>query len=159
VHGANGKLQAFGFCDFVFEESAMRAIRILRDLEVCDKRLLVKVDGKTQERLEKFIKDKQSPNSSEPAADKESKVDEDEKSENGDQPPTKLEQKNGSQASDFSEFLDDETRKEDERLVEDIERLLAETKFEQKINKNEQSKDQVDQKSDGPKPDVRVLFL
>lgn len=170
VHGTNGKLQAFGFCDFVFEESAMRAMRILHDLEVCDKKLLVKVDAKTQERLEKFIKDKKLPGTvsseavSSESKDKDQKSEPDEdsesKTENGDS--IKSESKNvtnGKQAKNFSEFLDDATRSEDEILIDDIQKLLSETKFEQKVDKTEQSKDQQEQKSDGPKPDVSISLF
>jgi len=56
VQGANGKLQAFGFCEYCDQESAMRAVRLLLDFEVADKRLVVKVDPKTQEKLDEYMR-------------------------------------------------------------------------------------------------------
>ncbi|KAH7973065.1 hypothetical protein HPB52_020943 [Rhipicephalus sanguineus] len=40
VQGANGWLQGFGFCEYGDPESAMRAIRILHDWEIGDKKLV-----------------------------------------------------------------------------------------------------------------------
>lgn len=56
VQGANGKLQAFGFCDFVDPESAMRTIRILHDFEIADKKLVVKADAKAKEKLDDYVR-------------------------------------------------------------------------------------------------------
>jgi RNA-binding protein 25 len=56
VQGANGKLQAFGYCDFADPESAMRAMRILHDFELADKKLVVKADAKTQEKLDDYVR-------------------------------------------------------------------------------------------------------
>lgn len=58
VQGANGKLQAFGFCDFGDPESAMRAIRILHEYEIADKKLVVKADDKTKEKLNEYVRGK-----------------------------------------------------------------------------------------------------
>lgn len=58
VQGANGKLQAFGFCDYGDPESAMRAIRILHDFEIADKKLVVKADAKAKEKLDEYVKQK-----------------------------------------------------------------------------------------------------
>lgn len=54
VQGANGWLQGFGFCEYGDPESAMRAIRILHDWEIGDKKLVVKVDAKTKEKLDDY---------------------------------------------------------------------------------------------------------
>ncbi|XP_075555498.1 RNA-binding protein 25-like isoform X2 [Dermacentor variabilis] len=54
VQGANGWLQGFGFCEYGDPESAMRAIRILHDWEIGDKKLVVKVDAKTKEKLDEY---------------------------------------------------------------------------------------------------------
>ncbi|KAF8778396.1 RNA-binding protein 25 like protein [Argiope bruennichi] len=40
VQGANGKLQAFGFCEYGDPESALRAMRILHDYELGDRKLV-----------------------------------------------------------------------------------------------------------------------
>ncbi|CAM4726232.1 unnamed protein product [Leuciscus chuanchicus] len=52
VQGASGKLQAFGFCEYKEPESTLRALRLLHELQVGDKKLLVKVDAKTKAQLE-----------------------------------------------------------------------------------------------------------
>jgi len=58
VQGATGKLQAFGFCEYANPDAALRAIRLLHDWEVADKKLVVKVDAKTKDVLEDFKKRK-----------------------------------------------------------------------------------------------------
>uniref|UniRef100_A0A672Q0Q3 RNA-binding protein 25-like n=1 Tax=Sinocyclocheilus grahami TaxID=75366 RepID=A0A672Q0Q3_SINGR len=52
VQGASGKLQAFGFCEYKEPESTLRALRLLHELQVGDKKLLVKVDAKTKAQLD-----------------------------------------------------------------------------------------------------------
>jgi len=54
VQGASGKLQAFGFCEYADPESALRAIRILHDWEIADKKLVVKVDPKAKTQLDEY---------------------------------------------------------------------------------------------------------
>ena len=54
--GATGKLQAFGFCEYASPEHALRAIRILHDFNVGDKKLVVKVDAKTKTLLDEYKK-------------------------------------------------------------------------------------------------------
>ena len=58
VQGASGKLQAFGFCEYRDPESALRAIHILHDYKLGDKKLLVKVDAKTQQLVDEWKKRK-----------------------------------------------------------------------------------------------------
>jgi len=60
IKGPNGKLQAFGFCDYAEAESALRAIRLLNEFEIGDKKLLVRVDTKTQEKLDSYAKENKS---------------------------------------------------------------------------------------------------
>lgn len=93
VQGANGKLQGFGFCDFGDPESAMTAIRILNDLEIGDKKLVVKADENAKRELQDYVKLK-NPNAS---------TDDD---------------------------VDDETKKQDEKLKQEIMNLLREHKAE-----------------------------
>lgn len=45
---------AFGFCEYSNPESALRAIRLLHDLEIGDKKLVVKVDAKTKVILDNY---------------------------------------------------------------------------------------------------------
>jgi RNA-binding protein 25 len=54
VQGASGKLQGFGFCEFSGPDAGLRAVRLLHDLEVGDKKLVVKVDAKTSSVLEEY---------------------------------------------------------------------------------------------------------
>merc|ERR1719323_1241590 len=54
VQGATGKLQAFGFCEYGNPDAALRAIRILHDWEIGDKKLVVKVDAKTKGVLDEY---------------------------------------------------------------------------------------------------------
>ncbi|KAK7068830.1 putative RNA-binding protein 25, partial [Halocaridina rubra] len=54
VQGASGKLQAFGFCEFGNPDAALRAIRLLHDYEIADKKLVVKADAKTKEVLDEY---------------------------------------------------------------------------------------------------------
>ncbi|XP_028409623.1 RNA-binding protein 25-like [Dendronephthya gigantea] len=60
VQGADGKLQAFGFCEYVDPETGLRAIRLLHDLTFGEKNLVVKVDQKTKEMLDEYKKKKAS---------------------------------------------------------------------------------------------------
>lgn len=48
------RVQAFGFCEYGDPESGLRAIRLLHDWEVGDKKLVVKVDAKTKEKLDEY---------------------------------------------------------------------------------------------------------
>jgi len=54
VQGASGKLQGFGFCEFGGPDAGLRAVRLLHDLEVGEKKLVVKVDAKTNTIFDEF---------------------------------------------------------------------------------------------------------
>uniref|UniRef100_A0A3Q3AXQ5 RNA binding motif protein 25 n=1 Tax=Kryptolebias marmoratus TaxID=37003 RepID=A0A3Q3AXQ5_KRYMA len=54
VQGASGKLQAFGFCEYKEPESTLRALRLLHELLLGDRKLLVKVDAKTKGQLDEW---------------------------------------------------------------------------------------------------------
>lgn len=45
---------AFGFCEYKEPESTLRALRLLHDLQIGEKHLLVKVDAKTKAQLEEW---------------------------------------------------------------------------------------------------------
>ncbi|XP_078671648.1 RNA-binding protein 25-like isoform X4 [Branchiostoma floridae x Branchiostoma belcheri] len=59
VQGATGKLQgttkSFGFCEYAEPESTLRALRLLHDWQLGDKKLLVKVDAKTRAVLDEYM--------------------------------------------------------------------------------------------------------
>ena len=46
VQGATGKLQAFGFCEYNNPDAGLRAIRLLNEFTIADKKLVVKVHKK-----------------------------------------------------------------------------------------------------------------
>lgn len=55
VQGASGKLQGtFGFCEYADPESGLRAIRLLHEWEIGDRKLVVKVDAKTKAQLDEY---------------------------------------------------------------------------------------------------------
>lgn len=58
IQGSNGKYQAFGFCEFDHPESTLRALRILHDWPLGEKKLVLKVDDKTREMLRGHVEKK-----------------------------------------------------------------------------------------------------
>ncbi|KAM7539530.1 hypothetical protein Aperf_G00000045118 [Anoplocephala perfoliata] len=62
VQGASGTYQAFGFCEYQDPESTMRCVRLLNNFEILEKKLLVKVDAKTEELLNEYRKKKNKSN-------------------------------------------------------------------------------------------------
>lgn len=48
------KVKAFGFCELAGPDAGLRAVRLLHDLMVHDKRLVAKVDAKTQTVLDEY---------------------------------------------------------------------------------------------------------
>lgn len=98
VQGASGKLQAFGFCEYKEPESTLRALRLLHDLQVGDKNLLVKVDAKTKAQLDEWKAKKKMKNGKE-------------KSESG---------------GDDEEVLDEETKQKDQIVKGGIDGLMRE---------------------------------
>jgi RNA-binding protein 25 len=48
------RVQAFGFCEYAGPDAGLRAIRILHDMEIGNKKLVVKVDAKTKVALDQF---------------------------------------------------------------------------------------------------------
>nr|XP_054758948.1 RNA-binding protein 25-like isoform X1 [Lytechinus pictus] len=65
VQGASGKLQAFGFCEYGDPDASLRAIRLLHELDIGDKKLLVKVDGKTRTLLDEYLQKREGDQASE----------------------------------------------------------------------------------------------
>ncbi|KAI4802431.1 hypothetical protein KUCAC02_020268 [Chaenocephalus aceratus] len=99
VQGASGKLQAFGFCEYKEPESTLRALRLLHDLNIGDKSLLVKVDAKTKAQLDEWKAKKKTANGTKKAED------------GGD---------------DEEEALDEETKKKDQITKGAIDGLMQE---------------------------------
>nr|XP_019953118.1 PREDICTED: RNA-binding protein 25-like [Paralichthys olivaceus] len=99
VQGASGKLQAFGFCEYKEPESTLRSLRLLHDLQIGDKNLLVKVDAKTKAQLDEWKAKKKTANGNKKAED------------GGD---------------DEEEVLDEETKKKDQIVKGAIDGLMRE---------------------------------
>uniref|UniRef100_G3UCI8 RRM domain-containing protein n=1 Tax=Loxodonta africana TaxID=9785 RepID=G3UCI8_LOXAF len=62
VQGASRKLQAFGFCEYNEPKSTLCALRLLHDLQIGEKRLLVQVDAKTKAQLDEWKAKKKASN-------------------------------------------------------------------------------------------------
>ncbi|XP_041132606.1 RNA-binding protein 25-like isoform X1 [Polyodon spathula] len=104
VQGASGKLQgknrtAFGFCEYKEPESTLRSLRLLHELQIGDKKLLVKVDAKTKAQLDEWKAKKRSANGS---------------------------TKPDSSVDEVEEELDDETKRRDQIVKGAIEGLIRE---------------------------------
>ncbi|KAL6095802.1 rbm25 [Pungitius sinensis] len=69
VQGASGKLQAFGFCEYKEPDSTLRALRLLHDLPIGEKNLLVKVDAKTKAQLDEWKANRKTENGNKKAED------------------------------------------------------------------------------------------
>lgn len=129
VQGASGKLQAFGFCEYSNPESTLRAIRLLHDLQIADKKLVVKVDAKTKDLLEEYKSKK--------------------REKSGQAPPE----------DDSKETLDEDTLKQDEFAINAVKAVLrehehelskpaeSETEWKKKQTYNREKKDK-DEKDD-----------
>ncbi|KAK3922491.1 RNA-binding protein 25 [Frankliniella fusca] len=109
------RVQAFGFCEFAGPDSALRAIRLLHDMEVGNKKLVVKVDSKTQIELDKYkvlteiimihLAEKREKRSSSPLQD---------------------------EAADEDDYLSEEMRQADRQAMERIRTIMHE--FEPDLN-------------------------
>lgn len=53
---------AFGFCEYKEPESTLRSLRLLHDLPIGEKSLLVKVDAKTKAQLDEWKAKKKTTN-------------------------------------------------------------------------------------------------
>lgn len=53
-------LPAFGFCEYKEPESTLRSLRLLHELQIGEKKLLVKVDAKTKSQLDEWKAKKKS---------------------------------------------------------------------------------------------------
>ncbi|KAK0409674.1 hypothetical protein QR680_004686 [Steinernema hermaphroditum] len=55
IQGPNGRLQAFGFCEFDHPDGTLRALRVLNDFQLGNKKLVVKVEDKTKALIREFL--------------------------------------------------------------------------------------------------------
>jgi RNA-binding protein 25 len=56
VVGGDGTPRSFGFCSFTYPESALRALRLLDGFDLGEKNISVKVDDKTRDYLDNYVK-------------------------------------------------------------------------------------------------------
>ncbi|XP_067119805.1 RNA-binding protein 25 isoform X2 [Centruroides vittatus] len=113
VQGANGKLQAFGFCEYGDPESGLRAIRLLHDWQIGDKKLVVKVDAKTKEKLDEYKATKWA-----------NQKDENEEKKEDDK------EKDKSKDATKSDDVDETTKNEDEEIKNAINEIIQEHSLE-----------------------------
>ncbi|XP_074646948.1 RNA-binding protein 25-like isoform X2 [Tubulanus polymorphus] len=105
VQGASGKLQAFGFCEYDDPESTWRCIRLLNEWQICEKKLVVKVDAKTKALLDEYKKKKRAKQSGKKAD-----------SENG----------NGEEGETEDDSLDEFTMREDRVAKAGLDAIMRE---------------------------------
>ncbi|MGH0128124.1 UNVERIFIED_CONTAM: hypothetical protein FKN15_011174 [Acipenser sinensis] len=91
--------RSFGFCEYKEPESTLRSLRLLHELQIGDKKLLVKVDAKTKAQLDEWKAKKRSANGS---------------------------TKPDSSVDEVEEELDDETKRRDQLVKGAIEGLIRE---------------------------------
>ncbi|XP_065660659.1 RNA-binding protein 25 isoform X3 [Hydra vulgaris] len=98
VQGAAGRLQAFGFCEYSDPEAGLRSMRLLSGFQIGDKKLLVKVDSKTRSQLDRYKEQKK--------IEKEVLCD------------------SGENLDDYDIEYDEETKKQDDGIRKEIEKLI-----------------------------------
>ncbi|CAF0896551.1 unnamed protein product [Adineta steineri] len=134
VPGANGRLQAFGFCEYENPESTLRCIRLLNGWQIQDKKLVVKVDAKTKPLLDKYKKKKRHELAKKAANDTrafravyEDDDDDDEKKLNStDTDGKKKSEEEGEIEEDDDDYMDDATRREDSAIKQALETVMRE---------------------------------
>lgn len=126
VEGANGKLQAFGFCEYDNPEATLRCIRLLNGYEIAEKKLLVKVDQKTRELLGEYLKKKRS-NDKAPLtknAKKAAALRNIPNKKMGHSEDGEIDEEEGSQGNINLELVDEDTLKEDRAILGAFELIL-----------------------------------
>ncbi|CAF3189269.1 unnamed protein product [Rotaria socialis] len=133
VQGANGKLQAFGFCEYENPESTLRCIRLLNGWQIQDKKLVVKVDAKTKALLDEYKKKKRHELAKKAANDTtafkfiyEDDEDDKKKSNSTDADGKKKSGEEGEIEEEEDDYIDDETRREDFTIKQSLETVMRE---------------------------------
>ncbi|CAF1068893.1 unnamed protein product [Rotaria sordida] len=133
VQGANGKLQAFGFCEYENPEGTLRCIRLLNGWQIQDKKLVVKVDAKTKALLDEYKKKKRHELAKKAANDTtafkfiyEEDDDDKKKSNSTDTDGKKKSGEEGEIEEEEDDYIDDETRREDFAMKQSIETVMRE---------------------------------
>ncbi|CAF2674078.1 unnamed protein product [Rotaria sp. Silwood2] len=134
VQGANGKLQAFGFCEYENPEGTLRCIRLLNGWQIQDKKLVVKVDAKTKALLDEYKKKKRHELAKKAANDTtafkfiyEDDDENDKKKPNStDTDGKKKSGEEGEIEEEEDDYIDEETRREDFTIKQSIETVMRE---------------------------------
>uniref|UniRef100_A0A4W5MPM9 RNA binding motif protein 25b n=1 Tax=Hucho hucho TaxID=62062 RepID=A0A4W5MPM9_9TELE len=142
VQGASGKLQgknrtAFGFCEYKEPESTLRALRLLHELQIGVKKLLVKVDAKTKAQLDEFkAKKKSSTNGN------------GEKAEGG---------KEEEEEEEEEEVIDEDTKRRDQAVKGAIDGLIREYASELNAASNDESPHRRKKKEKKEEEDINAI--
>ncbi|XP_067278632.1 RNA-binding protein 25-like isoform X2 [Pseudorasbora parva] len=134
VQGASGKLQAFGFCEYKEPESTLRALRLLHEMQVGDKKLLVKVDAKTKAQLETWKASQRRRNGA-PQTAEEPKDEEEE------------------------EVLDEETKRRDQMVKGAIDSLIREYSSELSASSQDAEAHQRKKRKEKKEDDINAMEL
>ncbi|XP_023231414.1 RNA-binding protein 25-like [Centruroides sculpturatus] len=106
-------MSSFGFCEYGDPESGLRAIRLLHDWQIGDKKLVVKVDAKTKEKLDEYKATKWA-----------NQKDENEEKKEDDK------EKDKSKDATKSDDVDETTKNEDEEIKNAINEIIQEHSLE-----------------------------
>ncbi|CAF2819489.1 unnamed protein product [Rotaria sp. Silwood2] len=128
VQGANGKLQAFGFCEYENPEGTLRCIRLLNGWQIQDKKLVVKVDAKTKALLDEYKKKKRHELAKKAAKDTTAfkfvyEDDDETKTSNS---KDKKSGEEGEIEEEDDDYIDNETRREDSTIKQSLETIMRE---------------------------------
>ncbi|CAF0855959.1 unnamed protein product [Rotaria sordida] len=128
VQGANGKLQAFGFCEYENPEGTLRCIRLLNGWQIQDKKLVVKVDAKTKALLDEYKKKKRHELAKKAAKDTTAfkfiyEDDDETKTSNS---KDKKSGEEGEIEEEDDDYIDNETRREDLAIKQSLETIMRE---------------------------------
>ncbi|XP_051771901.1 RNA-binding protein 25 isoform X1 [Ctenopharyngodon idella] len=134
VQGASGKLQAFGFCEYKEPESTLRALRLLHELQVGDKKLLVKVDAKTKAQLETWKASQRRRNGA---------------TQSGEEPKDEEEE----------EVLDEETKRRDQMVKGAIDSLIREYSSELSASSQDAEAHQRKKRKEKKEDDINAMEL
>ncbi|CAF1260947.1 unnamed protein product [Adineta steineri] len=134
VQGANGKLQAFGFCEYENPEGTLRCIRLLNGWQIQDKKLVVKVDTKTKAILDEYKKKKRHELAKKAANDttafkfiyEDDEDDDTKKTNSTDSDAKKKSGEEGEIEEEEDDYIDNETRREDLTIKLSLETIMRE---------------------------------
>ncbi|CAF1096140.1 unnamed protein product [Adineta steineri] len=134
VQGANGKLQAFGFCEYENPEGTLRCIRLLNGWQIQDKKLVVKVDTKTKAILDEYKKKKRHELAKKAANDttafkfiyEDDEDDDTKKANSTDSDAKKKSGEEGEIEEEEDDYIDNETRREDLTIKLSLETIMRE---------------------------------